>query len=238
MISIAVCEDDELQLNILKSYINKWMFSNNISIDLHSFSSAEHFLFSYEDYNFDILFLDIQMGELSGIELSNIVRNKNKEIKIIFTTGLSNYVFHGYKVDAIDYLIKPILQEDISYCLDKCLKEISSQKKTNKFILINSKKETIRVDYSDINYCIMFSHYIDIVTKDSTITTKKKISDLEKDLPEDIFIRCHRSYIVNISNVKLIKKYEITLDNGIVIPISKSRYDSLNNLFIKHHQLI
>ena len=113
------------------------------------------------------------MAKMSGIELSNIIREKNKDVEIVFVTGFFKYALHGYRVGALQYLIKPIESSDLYFCLDKSLNRITNEFKESILILETTKK-TIKLDYNDINYCIMFSPYIDIHTSSGKITLRKK----------------------------------------------------------------
>ncbi len=92
----------------------------------------------------------------------------------------------------------------------------------------------MKLNYNEIYYCIMFSPYIDIHTKSEKITLRKKISEMEKNLPSEYFVRCHRSYIVNIKHVKSIIKNKVLLSNGAEIPISRGKYKEINDAFIDY----
>ena len=106
---IAICDDEILQLELLKYYVEKWAKDRGINPSIELFQSAEAFHFEWlEDSSYDIILLDIQMAELSGIELAKLIREKDKHIQIIFVTAISDYIGEGYNVDAINYLIKPL----------------------------------------------------------------------------------------------------------------------------------
>lgn len=232
---IAICEDQEIQLDLINKYIRDWSAKKDINISIDNFTNAESFLFQWsEDYDkYDIIFLDIKLGEISGIDLSNMIREKNKTVEIVFVTGFFKYALHGYKVGAMQYLMKPIDKLDLYYCLDKTLDKISDDYDTSS-IIIKTPRKTIKLDYDEIYYCIMFSPYIDIHTKSEKIMLRKKISEMEEILPREYFIRCHRSYIVNIKNIKLITKSDVVLENGVKIPISRGKYKQINDAFIDY----
>ena len=116
---IAICDDQEIQLELMEKYIKEWAIKNSVEIYIDKFNSAEEFLFEWEDYEkYDAIFLDIEMKKMSGIELSNIIRKKNKTVNLVFVTGEFKYALHGYKVGALQYLMKPIKKEDLFECLD------------------------------------------------------------------------------------------------------------------------
>lgn len=231
---IAVCEDNVVQINLLNNKINNWAREKGINLSIDNFTTAESFLFQWSDYDkYDIIFLDIKLSKMSGIELSNIIREKNKVIDIVFVTGFFKYALHGYRVGALQYLMKPINTQDLYFCLDKTLHRINKEHRTSKIVL-ETTKQVIKLDYNQIYYCIMFSPYIDIHTNSEKITLRKKISDLEKILPNEYFVRCHRSYIVNVKHIKSITKNNVFLENGVKIPISRGKYKEINDIFIDY----
>ena len=231
---IAICEDQAVQVNLLNNKIKKWADDYDIEVTINNFTTAESFLFEWEDYDkYDIIFLDIKLGKISGVELSNIIREKNKNVDIVFVTGFFKYALHGYKVGALQYLMKPIKISDLYFCLNKTQERISN--KNDKYMMIlETPKKYIKLNCNEIHYCIMFSPYIDIHTSSEKITVRKKISELEREIPSKYFIRCHRSYIVNLKYVKSITKDSVVLESGIRIPISRGRYKDINDTFINY----
>lgn len=231
---IAVCEDQAVQINLLNNQIENWAKEKEVNISIDNFTTAESFLFKWSDYEkYDIIFLDIKMRKMSGIELSNIIREKNKIVDIVFVTGFFKYALHGYRVGAMQYLMKPINTQDLHLCLDKTLDRINDKCESS-IIILETTKQVIKLDYNKIYYCIMFSPYIDIHTNSEKITLRKKISDLEKVLPDKYFVRCHRSYIVNVKYIKSITKNNVLLENELKIPISRGKYKEINDVFIDY----
>ena len=231
---IAICEDQAVQVNLLNNKIKKWANDYDIEVTINNFTTAESFLFEWEDYDkYDIIFLDIKLGKISGVELSNIIREKNKNVDIVFVTGFFKYALHGYKVGALQYLMKPIKISDLYFCLNKTQERISN--KNDKYMMIlETPKKYIKLNCNEIHYCIMFSPYIDIHTSSEKITVRKKISELEREIPSKYFIRCHRSYIVNLKYIKSITKDNVILESSIKIPISRGRYKEVNDTFINY----
>ncbi len=138
---IAVCEDQVAQINLLNIKIKSWAKEKDINISIDNFSTAESFLFQWSDYDkYDIIFLDIRMSKMSGIELSNIIRERNKNLDIVFVTGFFKYALHGYRVRALQYLIKPVNDSDLYFCLDKTLERINDKDETSTLIIETTKK--------------------------------------------------------------------------------------------------
>ncbi|WP_164489045.1 MULTISPECIES: LytR/AlgR family response regulator transcription factor [unclassified Romboutsia] len=233
--NIAICEDNNEEFNIINKYIENWSKEKNIEVKVDKYRSAESFLFEWIDYDkYDLIFLDIKMKYISGIELSNLIREKNKIVDIVFTTGIFEHALHGYSVNAMQYLLKPIGQNDIHLCLDKVLEKLNYTNKLSKFIIIKTSKNCIRLNYDEIYYFEMFSPNITIYTIKEEIVIRKTISEVEDDLRDNLFIRCHRSYIVNLRYVKSISKNTIILENGVSIPVSRNKYKEVNDSYINY----
>lgn len=236
MIKFAICEDEIIQAEINKDYIKKWADINNIECRIDIFQSAEKFLFNWEyEEVHDIIILDIHMGDMSGIELAKKIRTMDKEVIIIFITGIDEYVFEGYNVSAFNYLLKPIDEVKIFNVLDNIKEKLEKDITNKKFLILSKGKNILRIDYDDIFYIIAFDHYIDIHTKNDIYTFNRKISEIETLLPQRYFVRCHRSYIVNIKYVKNINRNSLLLENQIKIPVSKTRMNDTYDTFINYY---
>lgn len=193
-INIAIIDDEKIQAELLKKYVQNWAYEKEVTVLIETFFSAESFDFSYTmDKKYDILLLDIQMPGQNGIELAKQIRKEDQLVNIIFITAVTDYISEGYDVSAINYLIKPIKEKKLFECLDKALMRIPKEEKT---ILIDAQGEILRINQKDIIYIEAFAHSIDINTVKGRYTARKNISNIEKELEEDAFVRCHRSYIV------------------------------------------
>lgn len=223
---IAICEDDNTQVELSKSYINEWSQLGKHKIEICTYSSAEAFLFSLEDDGpFDVLLLDIQMSEMTGIELAKKLRSQRSDVIIIFITAIKEFVFEGYDVDALQYILKPIRKEKLFSVLDKsCLK----LNKSESVIIIDNQK----IKQSDIIYIESQAHYIDIYIQDKVIKVKKSLKEIFDLLDKSHFIFSHRSYIVNISKIEMILKEEVLLEHKYIVPISRAKYKEINSAFI------
>jgi two-component system LytT family response regulator len=191
----------------------------------------------------DLLFIDIQMPDLNGFDL--VSKLKYKPL-LIFTTAYEQYALEGFKIDAIDYLLKPIDFDDFSKAANKAIswfnvKKQSTEKplvKSNKnFLFIKSEYRIIRIELNDITYIEGINEYVKIhLVTGKPIMTLMRMKNFEQQLPEDIFMRVHKSYIVNLTKVKTIERNLIIYDGGVVIPIGlqyKSRFQNyIDNNFI------
>lgn len=229
--NIAICDDDLLQLEYICSLVKKWNNSINQQNRISLFKSAEELLFNYTPGCFDIFLLDIQMQGENGISLAKRIRSFDDKASIIFITAVSDYVFDGYDVGAVQYLLKPINENKLFECLNISRKKAPDKKK----IILESDQGSIAVAVDNIICIEAFSHKTKVVMNDSALFINESIGSFEQRLGSD-FYKCHRSYIVNIKHVSSIKKYDAFMDNGLSIPVSRRIYNDFNNAFIAFYR--
>lgn len=229
--NIAICDDDLLQLEYICSLVNKWSSNANEQNKISLFKSAEELLFNYTPGCFDILLLDIQMDGENGISLAKRIRNFNDDAAIIFITAVSDYVYDGYDVGAVQYLLKPVNENKLFECLNISRKKAPDKKK----IILESEQGSNAVAVDDIIFIEAFSHKTKIVMNDSELFINESIGNIEKRLDKH-FYKCHRSYIVNIKHISSIKKYDAFMDNDMSIPVSRRIYNDFNNAFIAFYR--
>ena len=231
-LNCIIIDDEPLACELLASYARKTPF-----ITLRgTYNSAISAMKDIRNTPVDLIFLDIQMPELSGIEFARIIP---KETKIIFTTAFDQYALHGYKVNAIDYILKPISYNDFIMSADKALEWFSSLKnKTNddgnRFIMIKSDYKLIRISLDDILYIEGQKDYVRIyMNNGEKIMSLINLKTLEQHLPEPEFMRTHRSYIVHMDKITVLDRLRIVFGNKH-IPISDSYKDNIMAYFDKH----
>lgn len=233
---LAIIEDEEAHKELLSRYIGVWSKDREIPVAVTSFQSAESFLFAWEDErDFDVLFVDIQMQEMNGMEMAKRVREQDSDIAIIFTTGIADYMEAGYEVEAMHYLVKPISQEKLFRCMDRVLKRGIHEQ----FLLVKAKEETMKLSLSSIIYVEAMGHGCRIefcpqAGRTFRMETTESISKLEKKLGEPDFVRCHRSYLCRIDKIHHISRAWIEMDNGSRIPVSRRVYTYVNQMFIRY----
>ncbi|NLM07309.1 MAG: response regulator transcription factor [Tissierellia bacterium] len=228
---IGICDDEDTILSHLESIVNKWAKDNDINIKLETFSSAEAFLFAYEeDKSFNILLLDIEMPGMKGVDLAERIRKDNKSIQIVFITGYMDYIAQGYDVDALHYLIKPVDEKKLFEVLDKACDRVSVSEKV---LFIESGGEMVQVPIHTITYAEVDKNYITIHTTKGDFSKKQPLSELEGELGE-AFFRAGRSFIVNLSFVKRTSRAEVELKDGTLVPLSRGRYEAINEAIIKY----
>ncbi|MCL2774065.1 MAG: LytTR family DNA-binding domain-containing protein [Oscillospiraceae bacterium] len=231
-IKIAICDDEAKQTQYVKSVVGNWAEQNRVQIQTDMFDSAENFKLALADNkDFDILLLDIQMGGQNGVELAKDLRKTDEKLIIIFITALPDFIYDGYDVSALHYLMKPVQENKLRETLDKAYKNLTQAKK---FLIINSDGKDYRILFDDILYIESLKHYVKISTSDGKeYETRRNIGDIENEL-DNSFFKCQRSYIVMLKHIQYISKNDVLLDNGKTISLSRNIYKDLYSAFIKY----
>lgn len=232
---IAICDDEEAQRELIVKYLLEWADTRKIHVETLSFSGSEGFLFQWEeDKTFDLLILDIEMGELNGMELAQKIREEDEEIPILFITGYESYMAQGYEVAAIQYLLKPMYKEKLFVALDKLRKTKNTEVK----IAFQAEAGMLFLLPSSICYVEAMRHNSVLHTLEKQYEVRHPFSEILKRMGEQTeFIQCHRSYLVNMKYVSAISKTELILDKGERIPISRNSYKAVNKAFISSYGL-
>lgn len=231
---IAICDDEEAQRNLLVRYVHEWSEMRQIPAQIETYANGEGFWFIWEEEkNFDLLILDIEMGEMSGIELAMKLREQNQDIPILFVTGYESYMAMGYEVSALHYLVKPVQKEKFFSVLDKALQKQPPEEK----LFFQTDRGAISLPVSELWYIEAQGHTCRLHTRDYCYTVHMGISELKKELADQSsFIFCHRSYIVNLTHVAAIEKTELLLDNKTILPLSRGAAKEVNQAFIRYYR--
>lgn len=230
-LKIAICDDEQNQIEYITSLVTSWGAREGHNCEIRAFESAEAFLFEYEDDKaYDILLLDVEMKNITGIELAKLIRKDNNRVEIVFITSHFEFVGEGYEVDALHYLIKPISEDKLAQVLTKAAEKLSVEPPS---VVISCEGETVKLYESDILYAESFLHYIVIHTKDKEYKIKESISVFEDRLSDD-FYRIHRSYIASLKYITRISRTSVNIGNT-ELPLSRGKYDDINRAFIEHN---
>ena len=231
-INCAIIDDEPLAAGLLKSYVKRTPYLNLLG----TYGSALEAMKELREHPAQLLFLDIQMPELSGIEFAKILP---AETRVIFTTAFKQYAIEGYKVNALDYLMKPISYEDFLASANKALDwfTVSQKQQTyaeDRFMFVKSDYKLIRVPLDDILYIEGLKDYVRIYMEDGQkIMSLMNMKRLEDYLPRPEFLRTHRSYIVHMTKTKAIDRFRFVFGDQY-IPISDSYKDDVQHYFELH----
>lgn len=225
---IAICDDEASVIEYVSSIVTYWGTESGHTIVLRSFSSAESFLFSYEDENdYDILLLDIEMGQMDGVSLAKTIRKKNETVQIVFITGYSEYISEGYEVAALHYLMKPVKPEKLLEVLNRAAEKLE---KNERILTLSLSGEMVRIPLHEIAYIDVNGNYITLHGKED-YTIKKTLGEIQKEL-DDRFFKVGRSCIVNLNTVQRVTKTDCYLSDGSILPLPRGAYEPLNRAII------
>jgi len=228
---VAICDDNRIDADYVTGMLKDWATARGHLVHPAHFESAEEFLFHYaEEKDYDILLLDIEMGGMDGVAMAKKVRQDNDAVQIVFITGYPDYIGEGYEVSALHYLMKPVGKEKLFTVLDRALSNLQKQRKV---VVLPVDGELLRVPVEDIKYVEAFSHSVSVVTEAGTYELRKALSEMEALLGED-FVRCHRSYLVNLDYIQNLSYQTIMMFSQKEIPIPRGKYNEIKNAFLEY----
>ncbi len=235
-LNVILVDDEPAAREILRTHLNR--IPGVIIQD--EFKNAIDALSYLKDHLADLVFLDINMPEVSGLSFAKLVQ---KDIQIVFTTAHREYAVEGFELQAVDYLLKPISFERLLQAIHKCsgnlektqhiVKPLDLEKATNPFVFIRADRKMIKIDFDELVYVESLSDYIKIHTQSETHVTRETISNFESKLPPDRFLRIHRSFIVAASAIKAYTAEHIEIENE-TLPISRSYRDTVVQFLAKY----
>ena len=221
MIKIAIVEDEIEMANDLKRYIDQFFHNNSFQVEITHFNSALKILDNYQ-YKFNLIFMDINLPVIDGMEAAKTIRKIDSQVMIIFVTSLAQYAINGYEVNAFDFILKPINYYSFSLKMKRALPVLKS--KANRTISISNKRNVRVVEISAIKYIEVNDHKLVIHTTFGdfdSFDTLNKYFDLLKN---DNFILCNRSYLVNLRYVSEVdQKYAYVGEDALIISRPKRK---------------
>ncbi len=227
MIRIAICDDERNACIILKKKIVSLMASLKEDCEVKCYFGAAELL--AETCTFDLFFLDIQMPERDGIALAKKMRESEKRSIIVFVTALPERVYDAFEVEAFDYICKPVDNSRLLKTMDRAIRKLREGKSL--FIQVMGGGKSVRID--DIHYCEVINRKIYLHTESEVIDYYAKLDDVEKQL-DYRFIRCHRSYLVNLDYLSEYAGGAITLVDGGRIPVSRLRHQDIMGAILSY----
>lgn len=227
---IAVIDDESADTEYVAALVSCWAKSAGHTAHVSRFPSAEAFLFQYEEESdFDILLMDIQMGEMNGVDLAKRVRSGNDGVQIVFITGYPDFLAEGYEVDALHYLMKPVSPEKLCAVLDRAAANLE---RAERRLAVTHDRRTDFVPLSQVLYVEAQKQYVLIHTFGQTYRMKQSFAETVKELDE-FFFPCQRSFCVNLCHVTQIKSDGVLLKNGEEIPISRGMAEKIGREMIR-----
>ncbi|MBR6029554.1 MAG: response regulator transcription factor [Clostridia bacterium] len=226
MLLIAVVDDDPKDAALLKECVEAYCNRNDHPAMVRVYQDGLDLIRGAETH--DIVFLDIQMGKLDGLETARLVRKINRESILVFVTNMAQFAIKGYEVDALDFILKPASPASITYVMDKAMKRLDSG--TRALFSLKTSEGTVSLSANDILYVEVFDHNLVYHTTRGDYSVRGRLSDVNEKLDPERFVLCNRSFIVNLRHVS-----NVTADHLLIgdtrISVSKSHRKELMKRF-------
>ena len=233
MLKIALLDDDKTALLISKGAIESFFQEKNIAISLDAFSNPLNFLAMAKEENYRLVFLDIDMPELNGLEVGEQVKNINPQTDIIYLSQREDLVFDTLKLHPFGFIRKSKIIQDFASVLELFVNTALNTNLENKKITFSTKTETVSADIDTIMYIEGNRNYQTFYLKDgSSFNARVLMGDLESKLNEHGFIRIHKGYLVNYLFIRQIGTNEVSLTNNKTLPMSNKRKDEIMEKYL------
>ncbi|MCB0548951.1 MAG: response regulator transcription factor [Phaeodactylibacter sp.] len=241
MINVIIVDDEPLAQDVLETYIEKIPELNLVQKCSNALEANE----ALKNHDIGLMFLDIQMPQLTGVDF---LKTLSHPPLVIFTTAYPNYAIEGFELNALDYLLKPISLERFMKAVNKALEQLELQSRSGAapvaegeeepdFIFVKADKKLVKINYADIIYIEGLKDYVIIRMENSRVITLQTMKSLEEKLPQSAFKRIHRSYIVNVDKIEAIvgNMIEVMEKNQAKhLPIGKNYRDELLEIINKN----
>ena len=230
MIHIAVCDDEKYMSDAIRTMAYDFFRRKNMETVIWQFSGGKELLES--DKTIDILFLDIQMKDMDGMETARILRGRKFKGFLIFITVLKEMVFDSFQVQAYDYLVKPIEKKQFEKTMEPLFLSMQDASEAN--LLIQKGYESSIIPFDDIVFCEIIDRKVYLhLASSETIDYYDRIENLESKL-DSRFFRCHRSFLINLKYLKSYKNQTAYMENGTEIPVSRLRSKEFSSVILQY----
>lgn len=219
MVRIAIIEDERGEQECIRKYLVRYEFSKKTQMLIEYFEDGADFIESYQN-QYDIIFCDIQMKFMGGIETAEKIREQDSDVLIIFITNFAEFAIQGYEVEAFGYILKPLSYHIFERYLDRAVNHMRVKKV--EYLNIEGVKNLMRIPVDEILYVDCVKHYQHIHTWQNTYKVLVPLKQLESKLDPSIFTRCHSGCLVHLKHVQKIEKMLVYVADT-ALPISRSK---------------
>lgn len=230
MLHIVICDDEKYMSDKIRTMVSDFFRRKNMEIEISQFTSGEELL-KY-DRSIDILFLDIQMNGIDGMETARKLRNRKFKGFLIFITVLEEMVYQSFEVQAYDYLVKPIEERHFEKTMERLMDSMRNAGEA--CLLVQKGYESRIISFDDIVFCEIIDRkvYLHLVSSE-VVDFYERIEKLETKL-DSRFFRCHRSFLINLKYLKSYKNGTAYMENGKEIPVSRLRSKEFSSVILRY----
>ena len=225
---ICICDDDRSQHGIIKKYIDEFSVLAENSEIVSKFSGKELINDCTRGISYDILFMDVRLGSMNGLEVAETVRRLNPNTIIIFISNHPDYVFEAFSVEALHFMVKPITELEFRRVFVRAINKYNS---LHSFLPSGFLSDRAVICINDILYCEGYNRHVMIYTENGKYESVSKLSDIYEKLSTHGFVQTHQGFIVNMSRIRRFDKESVTLNNGTAVPVSQRRRTQALRIF-------
>ena len=231
MLKIALVDDNELDAKRLETAILQHLADLDVKVSIDLFTRALNFIEDKRNV-YDVIFLDIDMPFMSGMECAHKLREEGNKVPIIFETNYSSLAIDGYSVNALGFIVKPVKQEDVNDVLDKLLDKMKDEADETK-IVIKVKSGYQSIALNEIKYIEVNIHDIFYHCKNGIYQSRGVLKEIEKEFPSEKFVGCSNCYLVNLDAIDSIVKNDVKIGDEY-LKISKNKKKAFIQAYLKH----
>lgn len=228
-INTIIIDDEPFAIKVIQKHLEKFKNFNIVS----TFNNPIDAIDIIESENIDVIFLDINMPKMNGIEF---IKNITLKSHVVITTAYREFAIDAYELDALDYLVKPIPFNRFLKTVNKLTQRISntnynSSQKNDAYIFLKVDKKLVKVKYQDILYIESLKDYIKVSTTTDNYIVHKSLTSISEELPNDLFLRIHRSYTISIDKINYVEGNSLTINNKR-IPIGRKYLSNTKQIIL------
>ena len=232
MLKVAVCDDEKIYLKKIENMLKVMLDNNGVSFyEIDTYLSGKDFLHNNKIFEYDVIFLDINMPEINGLEVARKIRENRPDVLLVFITAFMDYALEGYKMEVIRFLLKDMLEEMLPECVETVIRKLSLQARKIKYNFMEGQKE-LPVD--SIYFIESQRHKLIFHVLDSKLVQYSlygKLDDVGTDLLPYGFLRIHKSFLVNTKYIQNIVNYKVQLNSGMILPVPRERFTKIKERY-------
>lgn len=227
---IAIVDDEWNMTRQIEAFLERFQAENPVAVTARVFHDAASFLAEYDE-SYDLVLLDVEMPGMNGIEAAKRIRERDAKVSIMFITNMAQYAIHGYEVEAVDYVLKPIGYQDFAMKMKKALRYI--ERDASRQLVLDTTAGKLAVKVSDIVYVEVIRHYLNFHTDVGVYEVRGVMREWEGRLGQYHFARCNQSFLVNLAKVRAIHGSKVLVE-GMELTISRNKKNEFVQAFTRY----